>query len=107
MVTVQPHIGEWYLEMSELAKKMKSAIETSSRGSSEAISGEIVREAAGQAPALSRQPDEHTFLCDSDHWQMAVGACKEIQLASHLTGCPPCFVQRPDFCLVAQTDVVS
>lgn len=48
------------MEMSELAKKMKSAIANSPRGFSEANSCEIMREAAGQVPVLSQQSGKHT-----------------------------------------------
>ena len=48
------------MEMSEQAKKMKSAIENSPRGFSEAHSCEIIREAAGKVAVLFKQLGKHT-----------------------------------------------
>lgn len=46
--------------MSEQAKKMKSAIENSPRGFSEAHSCETIREAAGEVAVLFKQWGKHT-----------------------------------------------
>lgn len=94
-----------YLEMSGLAKKMKSATEHLPRGFSEANSSEICkRQHAKSQRCLSNQINTRSHVTVTiDRW--SVGTCQEIGSVSS-TGAGVCFLQWADFCLDAQTDIL-